>query len=227
MSQPELVCARCAEVEKEIAKLKNACGLMGEENNELAEEIRNGHQTRKTLERQIAKMRADITKDENGATGDKDVKAVFEYWSLGIKSKRHRLTKDRVKLIKEALKTYTVQELQQAIDGALLKPYMGFGKRAAFLTKQCPDLALDLGQMIGKARYVEDNVQAFNGAQTAAQHRLELIADMWERHSGIEQAYYQLVMNALAAREMEREGRSTSNVVELIDSRRNELEQAA
>lgn len=197
--QEQLVCARCGPLEQALRSLQ-------EQLDEQAQELREAHQTRRTLERKITTIARAMDDLREEIKADEGVKAVFEFWKTETGASRCRLSRDRAELISQMLKQFSVEELCQAISGAVLKPYRWYGVREVYPRRQGQEMELKLAQIIGKADHVESNIRIYAAAGHAALYRLQRMWQFYEQFNAVASVYGLLAARAEDARAAERRG---------------------
>lgn len=83
--------------------------------------------------REISRLKTELEKLWNRHVPTKELEEVFQHWlvAMGKNPKRTKLTKDRVKLIREGVKSWGVDGCKQAIDGLASRPWVGNRGRSA------------------------------------------------------------------------------------------------
>jgi hypothetical protein len=205
--QSELLCTQCQDQAVRISELEAALRSLSDELEARSVELAGARSTQITLERQITKLRTDLSRAAEDDPKSKEIKGLYEYWRVqtGHTRVKPKLTDDRAKLIRSQLRHYTVAQIMEAIDGATLKPYMRFGRRYVYGNPKT-ERATEIDQCIGKAKYVESNRLILKQAQATAVSNVDLILDIRDHFEALSQAYMGLALNAVCAREKERAG---------------------
>jgi hypothetical protein len=196
---------------QENARLRQALQTMQAENDDLAEEVAGARSTLRTVERKNQTLASELTK-RNGTSADAEkITSILQVWVRvsGKNEKRTRidLDSDRAKLVRKMSKTFQFDELMDAIKGAGLIPYMAFGERVPKSTREAKH-AMELDQIIGKVKYVEQNRDNYRRAQNSSD--TDRFWDAYEHRHAESLAYADAVLYAL-------EKRDTPEISELLD----------
>lgn len=209
--QSELVCSRCQPLEVRVAELETELvavkRTMNDENTRLADEVHEGHETRRMLEGKVRKLKADLTTAREESPQAERVRIVLDCWvqTLGHKRADVSMTGDRAKLVMSMLRrrhcgAENVEQqtfmLCRAIKAVGLKPYKLYQRSAEPLSGH--KMQTQLEHCIGKDKLIEEHVDIYRRACKAAVEKQQAVMSWYERVSAIEKEWAWLAMAPLA-----------------------------
>jgi hypothetical protein len=200
--QPELLCTRCQDQAVRISELEAALRSLSDELEARSVELAGARSTQITLERQITKLRTDLSRAAEADPKSEQIRGILDYWKVKTGHTRARvpLTGERAKLVKGKLRTYKVAELMEAIDGLSLLPYVRNGKRVAY--GHSTERYDQLDHCIGDEKRIENNRRTYLRAQEAAEGDLTLLWDAHAHYSAMCTNYMQLILEAACKRDL-------------------------
>lgn len=235
--QPELVCARCQPTEAENAQLRQALLSMQQENTDLASELAGARATLRTIERQKAALQAELTKAREDNPRVKEIMGFQEFWKVTTGATTARISSKgkRFKDVEQAFLIANADELREAVRGALLKPWVSFGRR--YVTRPTEDrkvyekaeIKLSLYDIVGSDDKIETHRKIFREAQAAADTHPDIVVELWRRAAAQEAEYFGLVMKIAAAKDRDLQPSeetlkaitNADHVLELLDEKSN------
>jgi hypothetical protein len=214
--QPELLCTRCQDQAVRISELEAALRSLSDELEARSVELAGARSTQITLERQITKLRTDLSRAAEDDPKSKEILSILVHWrvSTGHTKARIPLTGARAKLARSALRTYKAAELMEAISGLALLPYVCNGKRVAY--GHSTERYDQLDHCIGDEKRIENNRRTYLRAQEAAEGDLTLLWEAHAHYTAMSTNYMQLILAAACKRDLDAGDETVaSNVVRL------------
>jgi hypothetical protein len=209
--QDQLVCNRCQPTEAANVELRQALVSISEEHEHTLDELRNARDTLRTVERQKAALRAELTKVREDGPQTKLIMGFQEFWKVATGQTNVRLSSKgkRFKDAEQAFKLATEPELREAVRGAVLRPWVSFGRR--YVTRPTDDrkvydnaeIKLSIYDIVGSDDKIDKHRRIYQEAQAAVEKHPDLVIADWKLAAAVEAEHSLLVMRLAGTKDRE------------------------
>lgn len=194
-------CEGCGALQASLQTIQQQNNQLAEENAALSHQLRRAGMAEMALRRQLEKTLEDEPEAEQ-------IRSIITYWKVKLGHPRAKapMGGKRAKIVRAALRTHSVTELKQAIDGLALLPYVtDKGRRPTGEPSQRYD---DLEYALKDEQRIERFRAYWDRAMRADVWRRY---EAWEMVSAVADRYADLLMRAI------HEGRGELSADELLD----------
>lgn len=149
----------------------------------LQQQLRRAGAAEMALRNELAKVREDEPEAQ-------EIRAVLNHWKrrLGHPKAKCPLTGKRAKVVRAALRSHSLAELLEAVDGLALRPFAGPHGRHAIL-KPGDRRYDDVEHALGDEKRIQEHREFWARAQASS---IEQRLQAWQSVAAVEQRYFDL-----------------------------------